>query len=713
MKVVFIVGIVLLVVVEGFRAKPHQRTALSFLRMVKSDDNGIEESQEINDIISKFENGEMDLNNFKQKVEAKNASLKAKKEAERLFQVIASGVGVGLFGELVGITLQLVLMDELSQYDLPVYAIPVATSVIFGGGTIALGLQNNQVGDFIVNTVGKIIYMYIKNSKQTVQGAIDSKIAEIKAIPSNIMKSIERKVDETVEDIKNFPTTVANSAVEAAKGAQEATIKAVEDTADSIVKEIQATPGRTAAAIEKKASEVATEIVTAPGKAVNSIIASAERKVKYTQAEVVKSIEGVIPLPKATPKPKGKPVVVAPQTARAAPTPVAVAPDPDVKKSPADVKTATLASIVKKGSVPLVGKTKPKVATTAKVPSVSSAASSVARKPKSASIPFSLFGGASQNAPNNKPAPTSTPSAGVTKAEAQTQTVKTKLKPKPTSRPKWKSDIKPSNRLFSFGTPSTKPKMKTKAVVKTLKTPPSSPPASMAMKGNAKVKATLSATPDAPIVTKKSRGLFGSFSKAKIEKKAIEPVITENSMAAPTATVASKPKKSSAMFSFGRASKTITSIKPSKSTFTSTAAPVPVPVPTISVSTNKKPNINLKKTMRVGTSRAKATNESKPKATSTLASLSVVSKPAASATPVAASVLSKAAQKEASKYNMVTEADSALQQYMSGKIGPDGVISLLSKKATKDDYMEVLPYMVGSLPRGDKKSALNAIYQSL
>jgi len=63
------------------------------------------------------------------------------------------------------------------------------------------------------------------------------------------------------------------------------------------------------------------------------------------------------------------------------------------------------------------------------------------------------------------------------------------------------------------------------------------------------------------------------------------------------------------------------------------------------------------------------------------------------------------------KVNAVEEIDNLLGVLIDGKTNPEGFYKTVSSVLSKDDAFVVLPDLIGSLPRGNVKSALNSFYQ--
>jgi hypothetical protein len=113
---------------------------------------------------------------------------------------------------------------------------------------------------------------------------------------------------------------------------------------------------------------------------------------------------------------------------------------------------------------------------------------------------------------------------------------------------------------------------------------------------------------------------------------------------------------------------------------------------------------------------------SKPTPTPPLpAAVPAVEGKSAEPTPIAKpQLLSSAAIKEINTINpnkattTITTIDLALSDYKNGIGGPDAVYikTLKALGNDKNSAASVLPYLVGSLPRGDLKSALNDYYQN-
>ena len=89
---------------------------------------------------------------------------------------------------------------------------------------------------------------------------------------------------------------------------------------------------------------------------------------------------------------------------------------------------------------------------------------------------------------------------------------------------------------------------------------------------------------------------------------------------------------------------------------------------------------------------------------------------ATTAATVSVSALSSSAAKEISSLSgsdAVGLVDAALIDYLAGDGGPDFLYTKLVKAVkTKDNAASILPYLVGSCPRGELKSRLNDYYQN-
>lgn len=60
----------------------------------------------------------------------------------------------------------------------------------------------------------------------------------------------------------------------------------------------------------------------------------------------------------------------------------------------------------------------------------------------------------------------------------------------------------------------------------------------------------------------------------------------------------------------------------------------------------------------------------------------------------------------------VAEIDDTLGRFAAGSASAEKVFQTLKTAVGKDAAFDVFPDVIGSLPRGEKKSALNAWFQS-
>jgi hypothetical protein len=88
----------------------------------------------------------------------------------------------------------------------------------------------------------------------------------------------------------------------------------------------------------------------------------------------------------------------------------------------------------------------------------------------------------------------------------------------------------------------------------------------------------------------------------------------------------------------------------------------------------------------------------------------------APSTTVSTTSLSSAAVKAISSINTnpsaITKIDAALKAFDSNSLGAESLFkTIVNELGSKDDALAVLPYCIGSLPRGDAKTNLNNYYQ--
>ena len=106
-----------------------------------------------------------------------------------------------------------------------------------------------------------------------------------------------------------------------------------------------------------------------------------------------------------------------------------------------------------------------------------------------------------------------------------------------------------------------------------------------------------------------------------------------------------------------------------------------------------------------------------PKAPSPAKAASPAPAPASApqAQPVKASSLSpsaiRALQQRGASAQAVTNIDAALVRFSTGKVGPEGVFLAAKSSIGKDGAFDVFPDVIGSLPRGEARSQLNAWFQ--
>lgn len=271
-------------------------------------------------------------------------------------------------------------------------------------------------------------------------------------------------------------------------------------------------------------------------------------------------------------------------------------------------------------------------------------------------------------------------STAAAKPEAKTQAI-----PKTAAK---KIEVKES----IFATFGLEQKEKTKPEPSPNTTPSKSPP-------------TTSAKPTEKPSLFASLGLIGD----KSAPKPVVPPASSSKVTTPTPTSAPEKPTIGSFFSFGKSTSdksSTNSLKP----VTTTSRP--------SVATSKKPTTTIKKpTIIINTNAdAEVKPEVKKVAVPVAPAPAPITAPVAAPAPLAIKQLSSDAvatlKKAKASESTIGEIDQALIDFNNGKLSSDQLYSATTQVLrSKDKAFEVLPYLVGSLPRGPRKTALNNFYQ--
>eukprot|EP01039_Chlorochromonas_danica_P009212 gene9212-10172_t len=202
-----------------------------------------------------------------------------------------------------------------------------------------------------------------------------------------------------------------------------------------------------------------------------------------------------------------------------------------------------------------------------------------------------------------------------------------------------------------------------------------------------------------------SLGLGGDKPAPKV---AVSPA-SSSKVTTPTPISAPEKPASGSFFNFGKSTSDKGSASPLKPV-TTTSRP--------SVATSKKPTTTIKKPTIIINTNADA--EAKPEVKKVVVPVAPapapVTSPVAAPAPLAIKQLSSDAiatlKKAKASESTIGEIDQALIDFNNGKLSSDQLYSAATQVLrSKDKAFEVLPYLVGSLPRGPRKTALNNFYQ--
>eukprot|EP01041_Mallomonas_annulata_P006431 gene6431-13001_t len=657
--------------------------------------------------------------------------------------VIATAFG----GSLIGLVTGGLLDGALANGDAP-WAPLVGAAVAAGGSYYATtvdgiprDLSTKLFGQPVIrskNSFIQFINRKVTEIKKSITNRIDTTISDIKNIPNatkiaaktkadNIKSDIERKVDETIAEAKALPGKIQKAILKAIEQQKEKTKKQIQNTVD----EIAATPEKLLIAASKKADEVVAEVSRLPDAAVQKITKTAAEQVSVVQkslpklpsfdsepsAPVSASVKAVTQPNKivSTSTSVTTPAVVPVKTVAVSlpsttPTPPASKaiqsqPQPQSKPKPQPVQV----SPPKTAAITPPTPSSPVKSTTTPLPVTPSSSSSST----SSDNPFQgLFGSISTaftTVETAKPTATATATSNTPKVTPSPSSPKPMpvkpmpVKPTPPVSTPVQKKSEPVKNSSTYNINGKFIEPKSPSATATPVAPPSNVKSVPATAATAARSVPAKTTTTATVVAADNKsngnsngnGFFGGISFIQ-KPNDVSPTTTT-----PAAVTKPSPVPKSSNGFFGginftpaAATKTTTTetVKPSssaKATPTPMAKSTPVAVKEV-VKVVQKPVIAPKVEVPI------------PKA--------VPAKPAPAGSILSASLSAKL---ESIKPNTATAVDTLMAEYRRGSIGPDSLYARLVKTlGSKEKAFSVLPDLIGCLPRGTEKSALNSFYQT-
>ena len=265
-------------------------------------------TEDVQNLINKFEKGELSIESFKSTIKAQEDTLIAKKAKQRMILAIASSVGAAGIAGIISSIIDIALYQTLNDNDIPLIVPPSILTILFSGGVYYGASQKNDIGDTIIKTLGVNTKNVVDTQVQTIQNNINNIITSIRNIPKNLSKAINKKIDDTqknakakiddtVNDIKNFPSTISKAAIDSAEATTNAASKAVQNAANDAMTSIKEAPGKATNYVvtetNRAINDATTAIVEAPGKAADAVT--------KTVKEQVDGIIEILPIPKSEP----------------------------------------------------------------------------------------------------------------------------------------------------------------------------------------------------------------------------------------------------------------------------------------------------------------------------------------------------------------------------------------------------------------------------